>query len=211
MISWSISMKVIWLSWDSNLLPLNLQSDANTCTMELGQYDLVHDKAYKMPCAPSKDSDQPRLIWVWADLSLRHPHEESLGPWLPIECTAKTLIRLGRCPGWSESSLGPYAILLVLSCTGSYIRVSENEVERRTNEWRDRKMDRKPDALNFDKQAWQKSAQKDYTINHCKWPVQCMFTLTDAACDILHDITYFHDICHNDVSNERQNGITNRI
>ena len=50
-------------------------------------------------CAPSKDSDQP-------DQSLRCPHEESLGPKLPIECTGKTLIRLGGCPGWSESSLG---------------------------------------------------------------------------------------------------------
>ena len=34
--------------------------------------------------------------------------------------TAKTLIRLGRCPGWSESSLGAHAILLVLSRGGSY-------------------------------------------------------------------------------------------
>ena len=34
-----------------------------------------------------------------------HPHEESLGPELPIEGTAKTLIRLGRCLGCSESSL----------------------------------------------------------------------------------------------------------
>ena len=33
--------------------------------------------------------------------------------------TAKTLIRLGGCPGWSESSLGAYAILLVLSRSGS--------------------------------------------------------------------------------------------
>ena len=31
--------------------------------------------------------------------------------------TAKTLIRLGGCPGWSESSLG--VTLLVLSCRGS--------------------------------------------------------------------------------------------
>ena len=30
--------------------------------------------------------------------------------------TAKTLIRLGGCPGWSESSLGAHAILLVLLC-----------------------------------------------------------------------------------------------
>ena len=34
--------------------------------------------------------------------------------------TAKTLIRLGRCPGWSESSLVAHAILLVLLCHGSY-------------------------------------------------------------------------------------------
>ena len=34
-----------------------------------------------------------------SDLRLRCPHEESLVPKLPIERTAKTLIRLGRCPG----------------------------------------------------------------------------------------------------------------
>ena len=34
--------------------------------------------------------------------------------------TAKTLIRLGGCPGWSEASLGTQVILLVLSCGGSY-------------------------------------------------------------------------------------------
>ena len=67
-------------------------------------------------CAPSEYSDQtghpPSLIRV------RCPHEESLGPWLPIERTAKTLIRRG-CPGWSESSLGA-VILLVLSWGGSF-------------------------------------------------------------------------------------------
>ena len=34
--------------------------------------------------------------------------------------TAKTLIRLGGCPGWSESSLGAHS-LFVLSCRGSII------------------------------------------------------------------------------------------
>ena len=34
--------------------------------------------------------------------SLRCPHEEALGPKLPIKHTAKSLIRLGKCPGWSE-------------------------------------------------------------------------------------------------------------
>ena len=34
--------------------------------------------------------------------------------------TAKTLVRLGGCPGWSESSVGACATLLVLSCCGSF-------------------------------------------------------------------------------------------
>ena len=41
-----------------------------------------------------------------SDQSLRCPPEESLGP-------------LG-CPGWSESSLGAHATLLVLSCGASF-------------------------------------------------------------------------------------------
>ena len=35
--------------------------------------------------------------------------------------TAKTLIRPGGCPGYSESSLGAHAILLALSRGGSYV------------------------------------------------------------------------------------------
>ena len=31
--------------------------------------------------------------------SLRYPHEERLDPYLPIERTAKALIRLSGCPG----------------------------------------------------------------------------------------------------------------
>ena len=53
--------------------------------------------------ADSEDSDQtgqmPRLIW--------------------------TLIRLGGCPGWSESSVSVQVILLVLSCNGSIITFTE--------------------------------------------------------------------------------------
>ena len=56
---------------------------------------------------------QRRLRSAWAsaqsDQSLRWPHEESLAPKLPIERTAKTLIRLGGCPGWSESLLGAHS------------------------------------------------------------------------------------------------------
>ena len=60
-------------------------------------------------------------IWAsaWQNLQnlpslirVRCPHEESLGAELPTERTAKTLIRLGGCLGWSESSLGAHAIFL---------------------------------------------------------------------------------------------------
>ena len=52
-----------------------------------------------------------------------HPvwSESSLSAWRKLEHTAKTLSRLGRCPGWSESSLGAHAILLVSSWGGSII------------------------------------------------------------------------------------------
>ena len=51
-------------------------------------------------CAPSEDSDQP----VWSVFAV-HMNK----PWVlsyPPERTAKTLIRLGGCPGWSEFLLG---------------------------------------------------------------------------------------------------------
>ena len=72
------------------------------------QYGPRHDKTNKMVVRPA------RLRSAWAsaqsDQSLRCPHEESMGPSLPIERTAKTLIRLGECPGWSESSMGAQSL-----------------------------------------------------------------------------------------------------
>ena len=51
--------------------------------------------------ADSEDSDQtgrmPRLIWVFRVQAF-------------FMRTAKTLIRLGGCPGWSESSLGVHSL-----------------------------------------------------------------------------------------------------
>ena len=45
------------------------------------------------------------LASAQSDQNIRCPHKETLGPKLPTERTAKTLIRLGGCPGWSESLL----------------------------------------------------------------------------------------------------------
>ena len=44
--------------------------------------------------------------------------------------SAKTLIRLGGCPGWSESSLGAKVILLFLSWGGSFVHVSINKIKK---------------------------------------------------------------------------------
>ena len=67
---------------------------------------------------------QRRLRSAWAstqsDQSVCCPHAENLDPQLPTERTAKTLIRLGGCPGWSESSLDANAILQVLTRAGSF-------------------------------------------------------------------------------------------
>ena len=78
------------------------------------------DKTSKMACAPSEDSDQPghspSLIRVF---TVRMKKAKILSYPLSAQrrlrsawASAKTLIRLGGCPGWSESSLGAHAILL---------------------------------------------------------------------------------------------------
>ena len=91
--------------------------------MHVSLFEPPHDKNQQRGmCA------QRRLRSAWAsaqsDQSFRGPHEETLGPYLPIECTAKTLTRLGGCPGWSESSLDTHATLLVLSWGGSFTTIS---------------------------------------------------------------------------------------
>ena len=69
------------------------------------------DENNKIISASSEDSDQPTLCAarVAKDLKLFHAAD------------SETLIRLCRCPGWSESSLGAQVILLDLSCYSSII------------------------------------------------------------------------------------------
>ena len=78
-----------------------------------------HDKTNKMTCAPSEGSDQPGhlpgLIRVFAVRMKK-------GWVLSYPMNAKwRLIRLGGCPGWSETSLCAQIMLLVLSRGGSYV------------------------------------------------------------------------------------------
>ena len=79
----------------------------------------AHDKTNKMTCASSEDSDQPQ-----ADQRLRCALNGYRRTQAFFMRTAKTLIRLGGRSGWSESSLGAHAILLVLSSAGSFFLIS---------------------------------------------------------------------------------------
>ena len=90
---------------------------------DLLPFEPPHDKTNKMTCAPSENSDQPGH-----SLSLDQSLRCALSGWLRTQGffrqTAKTLIRLGECPGWSESLLGAQVIWLVLSWGGSFLDVS---------------------------------------------------------------------------------------
>ena len=58
-------------------------------------------------------------------------HVQVDNPWyiyyLSTKRTANTLVRLGVCTGWSESSLGTH-IMLVLSCYGSFPVVVDQDL-----------------------------------------------------------------------------------
>ena len=88
----------------------------------------LHDKTNKMTCAPSQDSDPPgnppSLIRVFV---VRMKNLWALNYLLSA---VKTLISLGGCPGWSESSLGAHVSLLVLSCVSS-----NNDTKAFANSW----------------------------------------------------------------------------
>ena len=84
---------------ESNQRLLDPQSDSLSMlgTQLQGIHEPPHDKANKMAIAPSEDIDHP--VHPPSLISLRCPHEQTLGPQLPIERTMKTLIRLAGCPG----------------------------------------------------------------------------------------------------------------
>ena len=82
------------------------------------------DKTNKMTCVPSEDSDQPGHPPSLISLHC------ALNGYLRTKAffmrTAKTLIKLGGCPGWSESLLGTHAISLVLSWCSSFYQSSKH-------------------------------------------------------------------------------------
>ena len=89
-----------------------IEGDKGSETIIDPQFEPPHDKTNKMTvCPASTQSDQSlycALIW-----KLR-----TQGSFMR---TAKTLIRLGGCRGWSESSLGAHVILLVFLEAAQFI------------------------------------------------------------------------------------------
>ena len=68
------------------------------------------------PVCPAKTQISLGIRPVWSESSLcvlRIAKASSCGQW-------RLFIRLGGCPGWSESSLGAHVILLVMSWGGSF-------------------------------------------------------------------------------------------
>ena len=79
----------------------------------------------------SAQSDQSSLCTQWVA-------KDPILMW-----TAKTLIRLGGCQGWSESLLGTDDILLVLSWGGSVVNIGTYEIIAPVTTW-----------VNGNAQAW---------------------------------------------------------
>ena len=79
-------------------------------------------KPTKWPLRPAKTqiSLGIRLVWSKSSQCAQWVAEDPMF----FMRTAKTLIRLGGCPGWFVSSLSAMVILLVLSCGGSCIHCS---------------------------------------------------------------------------------------
>ena len=76
-------------------------------------------KPAKWQVCPAKNQISLGIRPVWSESSLCAQWVAETGAF--FMWTAKPLIRLGGCPGWSESLLGAYAIFLVLSWGCSYL------------------------------------------------------------------------------------------
>ena len=97
------------------------------CTERVNIMHLSHDmtKPTKWLCVERRL--RSARASTQSDQRLRCPHEESLGQHLLIESTAKTLIRLGGCPGRSESSLGAHSFCWFCHVTACFILVKTYE------------------------------------------------------------------------------------
>ena len=94
--------------WNHGRMFKRTDNPKATCRLQLSRR-----WGHKMTCTLSEYSNQPGKLPSMISIHCK-PGVTT------YKCTAKTLARLGRCSGLSESSLGAQVILLDLSCSGMF-------------------------------------------------------------------------------------------
>ena len=128
------SQRTLSMDWVDNVHGLSGHCPWTVWTLSMGSVDIVHLPILQPNNVHGLSTDRwwqnqqmtsaPSSAWASAQsdqslccvLNAVNGYLRTLGSFLHAD---SGLIRLGRCPGWSESSLGAPAILLVLSCCGS--------------------------------------------------------------------------------------------
>ena len=86
------------------------------CDRKLSDLSCLMTKPSKWPLRPAKISLSIHPVWFESSLCAQWVRNQAF-----FIRTVNTLIRLGGCPGWSESSLDAQTLFLVLSWGGSYV------------------------------------------------------------------------------------------
>ena len=96
-----------------------LKGILTTATIQIWIFQPPYDKTNKWHVRPAKTQISLGIRPVLSESSLSAWRQ--LGSLATGWAQANTLIRLGGCPGWSESSTGRTSILLVVSLGGSFL------------------------------------------------------------------------------------------
>ena len=95
-------------------------ASCEVCPAILKHLNLSHHltKPTRWSVCPAKTLISYSICTIWSESLLSTWRK--LGSLVTRWAHSKTVIRLGGCPSWSESSLGAQVILLVLSCCSSF-------------------------------------------------------------------------------------------
>ena len=130
------------------------------CSLFLWWNEPARDKTNKIPVCPVRSVFAVRM-------------GETLGPWPPVEHTAKTLIRLGACPGWFESLLGAQIILLVLSCNSSDFMRIFSIYRKLIKKLKEKENKRKFDDRHWSDKTLDEMQERDWRIFKEDYNISC--------------------------------------
>ena len=123
-----------------------------------------YDKTNTMTCA------------LWSESSLSA--WRSLGPQLHTERTAKTLIRLGGCPGWFEASLGAHSFCWFCHVAAHLFLPKTPNGNGTQTPWAQAESQETGPFRVVDHQA---IPNKEYKTSGTNWPWQCYYTTTETS------------------------------